>query len=68
MEALKCIEKNELRHLVCKCSVTQELYGYTTFIPDRDKILQILAVHRAPHLLADAEQIVLERLERLAAR
>lgn len=58
-----------LQYVSQPCPVEFELYGTaTTRTPDRDRILRILAVENAQHLIDSAERIVEERLATLNAR
>lgn len=58
-----------LQYVSQACPVEFELYGTTTTrIPDRTRILRILAVENAQHLIDTAERIVEERLATLNAQ
>ena len=63
------IRSAPLQYVSHHCPVEFELYGtVTTRIPDRDRILRILAVENARHMLEDAERIVEDRLATLNAQ
>ena len=63
------IGSTPLQYVSHHCPVEFELYGtVTTRTPDRDRILRILAVENAQHLLEDAERIVEDRLATLNAQ
>ena len=63
------IRRAPLQHVSRPCPAEFELYGTTTTrVPDRDRILRILAVENAQHLLDTAEQIVEDRIFALNAQ
>jgi hypothetical protein len=63
------IRSAPLQYVSQPCPVEFELYGTTTTrTPDRDRILRILAVENAQHLIDTAERIVEERLAILNAQ
>lgn len=63
------IGRTPLQHISRPCPAEFELYGTTTTrVPDRDRILRILAVENAQHMLQLAEQIVEDRIFALNAQ
>ena len=63
------IRRTPLQYVSRPCPAEFELYGTTTTrVPDRHRILRILAVENEQHLIDTAERLVEERLATLNAQ